>query len=67
MSSENNNDDDECWDVIGNIIDNANCIYEMCKRTAWFWKGFRFESGGCWGDAVDCSCGGMFWGVSGAS
>ena len=39
----------------------------MCERTTWFWKESELESGGCWGDAVNCDCGEMFWGVSGAS
>ena len=60
-----NDDDDGCWDVTDDIINNADCIYEMCEETAWFWRGS--ESGGCWSDAVDCDCSGMFWGVSGAS
>ena len=31
-----NNDDDECWDVINDIINNADCICEMCDKTIWF-------------------------------
>ena len=68
MSPENDDDDDDgCWDVTDGIINNADCTHIICEKTAWFWKESEFESDGCWGDAVDCGCGEMFWGVSGAS
>ena len=68
MNSENDdNDDNECWDVINGIIDNADYIYKMCEKTVWFWRGSGFKLSECWGDAVDCDCDEMFWDVSGAN
>ena len=32
MSSENNNNN-KCWNITDNIINNANCICEMCTET----------------------------------
>ena len=31
MDSENDNDD-KCWDVTDDIINNADCICEMCNE-----------------------------------
>ena len=35
MSSKDDNDN-ECWNVTDDIINNADCIYEMYKKTVWF-------------------------------
>ena len=33
MNSEDD-DDDECWDVTDDIINNADCTHEICEETA---------------------------------
>ena len=28
-----NNNDDKCWDITNNIINNADCTHKMCEKT----------------------------------
>ena len=35
MSSENDNND-KCWNVTNNIINNADYTHKMYKKTVWF-------------------------------
>ena len=66
MSFEND-DDDGCWDVINDIINNTDCIQKMCDKTAWFKRKSEFKLNKSWGDVVKYDCGEIFWAVSGTN
>ena len=53
MNSENDNNN-KCWNITDNIINNTDCIYKICKKIIWFWKKSELKLNECWGNAVNC-------------